>query len=39
MGSGLFLRIFSSWEMIAACLLFMFLLPIIFFAASRAKKK
>jgi hypothetical protein len=39
MESGLFLRIFSSWEMIAACLVFMFLLPLIFFAASRPKKK
>ena len=34
MESGLFLSILSSWEVIAACLFVMFLLPLVFFLAS-----
>jgi len=34
MDSGLYLSIFSSWEVIASCLFLMFLLPLVFFIAS-----
>lgn len=34
MDSRLYLSIFSSWEVIAACLFLMFLLPLVFFLAS-----
>jgi hypothetical protein len=34
MESGQFVHIFSSWEVIASCLLLMFLLPLVFFVAS-----
>jgi hypothetical protein len=39
MESGLYLSIFSSWEVIAACLLVMFLLPLVFFLASTNSRK
>jgi hypothetical protein len=34
MESGLYLSVLSSWEVIAACLFLMFLLPLVFFLAS-----
>ncbi len=34
MESGQFLHILSSWQVIASCLLLMFLLPLVFFVAS-----
>ena len=39
MDSGLYLSIFSSWEVIAACLFLMFLLPLVFFIASTSSRK
>ena len=39
MDSGLYLSIFSSWEVIAACLFLMFLLPLVFFIASTKSHK
>jgi len=34
MGSGLFISVFSSWEVILTALLLMFLLPLVFYVAS-----
>jgi hypothetical protein len=39
MDSGLYLSIFSSWEVIAACLFLMFLLPLVFFVASTKSRR
>jgi len=39
MDSGLYLSIFSSWEVIAACLFLMFLLPLVFFIASTTSNR
>lgn len=41
MDSGLLLNILSSWQVIVACIVIMFLLPIIFFLAAgrRARKR
>jgi hypothetical protein len=39
MESGLYLSIFSSWEVIAACLFVMFLLPFVFFMASTKSRR
>jgi len=39
MDSGLYLSIFSSWEVIAACLFLMFLLPLVFFIASTSSRR
>ena len=39
MDSGLYLSIFSSWEVIAACLFLMFLLPLVFFIASTTSRR
>ena len=38
MDSGLLLRIFSSWEMIAACIFLILLLPLVFFIASTTSR-
>ncbi len=39
MDSGLYLSVFSSWEVIAACLFLMFLLPLVFFIASTSSRR
>jgi hypothetical protein len=39
MESGLYLSVFSSWEVIAACLFVMFLLPFVFFVASTKSRR
>jgi hypothetical protein len=39
MDSGLYLSVFSSWEVIAACLFVMFLLPLVFFLASTNSRR
>lgn len=39
MESGLYLSVFSSWEVIAACLFVMFLLPLVFFVASTKSRR
>jgi hypothetical protein len=39
MDSGLYLSIFLSWEVIAACLFLMFLLPLVFFLASTNSRR
>jgi hypothetical protein len=39
MESGLYLSVFSSWEVIAACLFVMFLLPFVFFVASTRSRR
>jgi len=39
MDSGLYLSVLSSWEVIAACLFLMFLLPLVFFIASTNSRK
>jgi hypothetical protein len=39
MDSGLFLSIFSSWEMIGACLFVMLVLPLVFFVASTRSRR
>jgi hypothetical protein len=35
MSPGLFLKLFSSWQLIVVCAGIMFLLPLIFYLASR----
>jgi hypothetical protein len=37
--SALYLRLFSSWQIIAVCLLLMFLLPLVFYVASTKSRK
>jgi hypothetical protein len=37
--SALFVSLFSSWQIIAVCLLLMFLLPLVFFVASTKSRK
>jgi hypothetical protein len=39
MDSGLYLSIFTSWEVIVACLFLMFLLPLVFFIASTNSRR
>ncbi len=39
MESALYLRIFSSWEVVAACLFLMLLLPVVFFIASASGRR
>ncbi len=34
MGSGLYIKVLSSWEVIVASLALMFLLPLVFYVAS-----
>ena len=38
MDSGLLLRILSSWEVIAACIFLILLLPLVFFIASTTSR-
>jgi hypothetical protein len=39
MESGLYLSVFSSWQVIAVCLFLMFLLPVVFFLASTTSRR
>ena len=39
MESGLYLSLFSSWEMIAVCIFLILLLPLVFFIASTAGRR